>query len=114
MTVLAIKNTCRRNGVSRLHGHVARAMWADLWPGVLSREIPIGHITNGVHVSSWLAPPVATETVEHLLDEHLAAQARSTPVPQGTGRGRQLLWLGLMLLGAGLLGYALYSLPSLL
>jgi CheY-like chemotaxis protein len=65
-------------------------------------------------VSQEMANSVATETVEHLLDEHLAAQARSTPVPQGTGRGRQLLWLGLMLLGAGLLGYALYSLPSLL
>lgn len=58
MTVLALKNTYKRNGVSRLHGDVSRAMWADLWPGVASREIPIGHITNGVHPGTWLSPEI--------------------------------------------------------
>ncbi|OGJ89984.1 MAG: hypothetical protein A2248_10320 [Candidatus Raymondbacteria bacterium RIFOXYA2_FULL_49_16] len=53
MTVLALKNTHRRNGVSRLHKLVSRKMWMDLWTGVLMEEIPIDHITNGVHVGTW-------------------------------------------------------------
>jgi starch phosphorylase len=55
MTVLALKLTGRANAVSSLHGVVSRRMWASLWPWSSEEEIPIGHITNGVHVSSWLA-----------------------------------------------------------
>jgi starch phosphorylase len=56
MTVLALKLSRRANAVSALHGGVSRAMWADLWPGRAEEEVPIGHVTNGVHVLSWLAP----------------------------------------------------------
>jgi len=56
MTVLAFKTTRRANGVSNLHGVVSRRMWASLWPWRSDDEIPIGHITNGVHVGTWLAP----------------------------------------------------------
>jgi len=55
MTVLALKLSRRANAVSSLHGHVSRRMWAHLWPWRVEEEIPIGHITNGVHVRSWLA-----------------------------------------------------------
>jgi starch phosphorylase len=55
MTVLALKLSRRANAVSSLHGHVTRRMWAHLWPWRVEEEIPIGHITNGVHVPSWLA-----------------------------------------------------------
>ena len=55
MTVLGIKLSRRANAVSALHGHVSRRMWAHLWPWRSEEEIPIGHITNGVHVHSWLA-----------------------------------------------------------
>jgi glycogen phosphorylase len=55
MTVLALRGSRYRNGVSNLHGHVARRMWMDVWPGRAEEEVPIGHITNGVHVRSWLA-----------------------------------------------------------
>ncbi len=55
MTVLALKLSRRANAVSSLHGHVSRRMWAHLWPWRVEEEIPIGHITNGVHVPSWLA-----------------------------------------------------------
>lgn len=58
MTVLALKGSTRANAVSALHGHVTRAMWRDLWPGRQEEEIPVGHITNGVHVLSWLAPQI--------------------------------------------------------
>jgi starch phosphorylase len=56
MTVLALKSSHRANAVSSLHGHVSRAMWTGLFPGVREEHIPIGHVTNGVHVNSWLAP----------------------------------------------------------
>ena len=55
MTVLAMKMCRIANGVSSLHGVVSRQMWAGLWPWRSSEEIPIGHITNGVHVPTWLA-----------------------------------------------------------
>ncbi len=43
------------NGVSRLHGHVARTMWQGLWPGRQKEEIPISHVTNGVHINSYIS-----------------------------------------------------------
>lgn len=55
MTVLAFKLSRLANAVSSLHGVVSRRMWASLWPWRSEDEIPIGHITNGVHVPSWLA-----------------------------------------------------------
>jgi starch phosphorylase len=68
MTVLAMKLARRVNGVSALHGRVSRTMWSGLWPGRSEAEVPIGHITNGVHVLSWLALPMRT-----LYDRHLGA-----------------------------------------
>ena len=55
MTVLALKSCRRANAVSSLHGQVSRAMWRSLYPGS-EEHVPIGHITNGVHVQTWLAP----------------------------------------------------------
>ena len=55
MTVLALKLSQRANAVSALHGHVSRRMWNSLWPSRGEEEVPIGHITNGVHVPSWLS-----------------------------------------------------------
>jgi glycogen phosphorylase len=56
MTVLAIHLAERRNGVSQLHGEVARRMWQKLFPNMPSEQVPIGAITNGVHSATWLAP----------------------------------------------------------
>ncbi len=56
MTILALKSSRRANAVSSLHGHVSRAMWSGLYPGSREDHVPIGHITNGVHVQTWLAP----------------------------------------------------------
>jgi glycogen phosphorylase len=53
MTVLALKMSRAANGVSELHGRVSREMWMDLYPGKSVDEVPIGHITNGVHVPGW-------------------------------------------------------------
>ncbi|MBN1276693.1 MAG: alpha-glucan family phosphorylase [Deltaproteobacteria bacterium] len=55
MTILALRTSLFANGVSRLHGKVARRMWSHLWPGLPDDEIPICHVTNGIHVPSWLS-----------------------------------------------------------
>ncbi|MFM8473424.1 MAG: alpha-glucan family phosphorylase, partial [Candidatus Kapaibacterium sp.] len=55
MTVLGLKTTTFRNGVSELHGEVAREMWHDLWPHRSHTEVPIRGITNGVHALTWIA-----------------------------------------------------------
>ncbi len=66
MTVLALKLSRHANGVSALHGVVSRRMWQPLYPNKAEEEVPIGHITNGVHVKTWVAPQM------HLLyDRHL-------------------------------------------
>jgi starch phosphorylase len=66
MTVLGLKLARRTNAVSALHGEVSRAMWTGLYPGKAEDAVPIGHITNGVHVPSWLAPQMF-----RLYDRHL-------------------------------------------
>jgi len=66
MTVLGLRVSRRVNAVSALHGEVSRAMWAGLSPGKPEDKVPIGHITNGVHVPSWLAPQMF-----RLYDRHL-------------------------------------------
>ena len=68
MTVLGLRIARRANAVSALHGEVSRAMWKGLSPGKSEDRVPIGHITNGVHVPSWLAPQMS-----RLYDRHLGA-----------------------------------------
>ncbi|MFO8036755.1 MAG: alpha-glucan family phosphorylase [Anaerolineales bacterium] len=55
MPVLAMRMSELRNGVSELHGQVAREMWQYLWPERKVEDVPISHITNGVHTGTWLA-----------------------------------------------------------
>ncbi len=76
MTVLALKLSRRANAVSSLHGEVSRAMWTPLWPGRSEDEIPIGHITNGVHGPSWLAPQMVRLYGRHLDGEQNWMQQR--------------------------------------
>ncbi len=69
MTVLALRLANVSNAVSKLHGTVTRKMWRDLWPGLPTQEVPIIHITNGVHTQSWLSPEIAA-----LYDRYLGIQ----------------------------------------
>ncbi|MGE3178639.1 MAG: alpha-glucan family phosphorylase [Vicinamibacterales bacterium] len=66
MTVLALRLSRRANAVSCLHGQVSRAMWVGLFPGMVEEQVPIGHITNGVHVQTWLAPQMRQVYDRHL------------------------------------------------
>ncbi len=56
MTVLALRCSAATNGVSALHGHVSRRMFNELWPDLEVPEVPVGHVTNGVHPVYWMAP----------------------------------------------------------
>jgi starch phosphorylase len=59
MAVMGMRLAQRVNGVSLLHGQVSREMFAGLWPGFDTAEVPIGSITNGVHAPTWVAPQIA-------------------------------------------------------
>ncbi len=78
MAVLALRLSCHHNGVSRLHGAVSRRMWAGVWPGIPVDEVPIGHVTNGVHVRSWLSDEMA-----RLFDRYLGPQWVDEPLNAG-------------------------------
>jgi starch phosphorylase len=66
MAILAIRMSEQLNGVSELHGRVARGMWSFLWPDRPVDEVPIRHITNGIHTQTWLA-----RDMRRLFDRHL-------------------------------------------
>jgi starch phosphorylase len=66
MTDLALRTARSANAVSRRHGEVARAMWAHHWPDRPPDQVPIFHVTNGVHAPTWLAP-----AMRELLERHL-------------------------------------------
>lgn len=66
ITQTALRLSSVAGGVSRRHGQVARAMWAGLWPDRPVQEVPIGHITNGVHLPTWIGGPMRA-----LFDRHL-------------------------------------------
>ncbi len=74
MTILALRLASFRNGVSKLHGHVSRKMWQTLWPGVPVDEIPIRHVTNGVHFKSW-----TSAEINQLYDRYLGPHWREEP-----------------------------------
>jgi starch phosphorylase len=74
MTVLAMRMAAFRNGVSKLHGSVSRHMWNMLWPGVPEDELPITHITNGVHFRSWIS-----YEMNQLYDRYLGPSWREEP-----------------------------------
>lgn len=58
MFILGLRMSQYCNGVSRLHGQVARRMWHHVWPERTEQEIPISHITNGIHLSSFISPDI--------------------------------------------------------
>jgi len=72
ITPLALHTSRAANGVSRRHGEVARAMWHPLWPDRTEAEVPIGHVTNGVHTTTWMC-----SAMQALFDRHLGADWRT-------------------------------------
>ena len=59
LTILGLRTSAFSNGVSELHGQISRDMWSHLWPDHTPEEIPIHHITNGVHLRTWISEEIA-------------------------------------------------------
>ena len=59
MTPLALRLSAHANGVSKLHGQISRAMWQNIWPSHPVEDLPIDHITNGIHVPTWISSEMA-------------------------------------------------------
>ena len=74
MALLAIRLADQYNGVSALHGEVSRNMWHNLWPNVPATEVPIRHVTNGIHTRTWLSPEIL-----YVLDRYLGDNWLSNP-----------------------------------
>ncbi len=74
MTVLALRLASHSNGVSKLHGAVSRQMWNRVWKDVPELEVPIGHVTNGVHFRSWVSLEM-----NQLYDRYLGPKWREEP-----------------------------------
>jgi starch phosphorylase len=90
--VLALRLAGARNGVSRLHGVVTRDQWGGLWPRLPLNEVPIGHVTNGIHFTSW-----ASNEIEEMFDEQIGSSWKTTPRSPATwqqvaGTGDEGLW----------------------
>ncbi|MDA7633042.1 alpha-glucan family phosphorylase, partial [bacterium] len=69
MTVLALGFSRSANGVSELHGAISREMWQCLYPGKSVDEVPIGHVTNGIHLLGWMKGPLRSFWKERLGDD---------------------------------------------
>ncbi len=69
MPVLALRLSGQRNAVSELHGQVAREMWKTLWPERPVAQVPITHVTNGIHTLSWLSRRMTLLYERHLGDD---------------------------------------------
>ncbi|MDR2194570.1 MAG: alpha-glucan family phosphorylase [Treponema sp.] len=74
LTVLALKLAAYANGVARLHGAVSRTMWKGLWPQLPLDEVPIHHVTNGVHPRTWLS-----NDMKDLLDRYFGPRFEEAP-----------------------------------
>jgi starch phosphorylase len=68
LTPLAIRMCRSTNGVSLKHGEVSRSLWQKLWPDKKLEDIPITHITNGVHAPTWVSP-----LLRYLFEKYIGA-----------------------------------------
>src|SRR5262245_28031080 len=80
MTVLALRLANAANGVSELHGKVSREMWRKIWPDLPVAEVPITHVTNGVHTPSWVSPDLT-----ELYNRYLGPQWQERPPTPADG-----------------------------
>jgi len=83
MAVMGMRLAQRVNGVSLLHGQVSREMFAGLWPGFDTREVPIGAVTNGVHTPTWVASDAAAlaDALRGVRDDEGSSRTVSQPEP---------------------------------
>ena len=69
LTPLALRMSRSSNGVSHKHGEVSRELWMKMWPGRHADEVPITHVTNGVHAPTWVSPLLRSVYERHAGDD---------------------------------------------
>ena len=89
MPALALRFSTGRNGVAKLHGETSREIWRDLWPEVPTDEVPIAHITNGVHEQTWVAPEIHELVADGVTEELAGAFRRRGDVGEGQRTGQR-------------------------
>jgi starch phosphorylase len=92
MTVLALKLAAHVNGVSELHGQVSRRMWMRVYGARRAAEVPIGHITNGVHPQSWIAPEMEPLYQRYLRPQWLDVEPSHDPWQRAARIPPEELW----------------------
>ena len=112
MTKLALHMSDACNGVARLHGEVSRAMWHNLWPALPENEVPISHVTNAIHTSSWISG-----ALKQHLDRYVGPQWREKAISlsqweQAEQIPDELLWQTHVILREQLVQQARKSLQS--
>jgi starch phosphorylase len=92
VTQFALRTSRSANGVSRRHGEVARAMWCEMWPDREVGDVPIGYVTNGVHLPTWLGDPMRA-LLDRCLDEGWLDRAADEATWDGLDRASDAeLW----------------------
>jgi starch phosphorylase len=92
MTVLGLHLADYRNGVSKLHGQVCRKMWQPLWPREPEDEVPIDHVTNGVHLATWVSPQMQFVYSSYIGEDWLENQADPAIWEKVLSIPDELLW----------------------
>ncbi len=92
MTALALRMSDHRNGVAKLHGKVSRQMWKEFHGCAKSKDVPIGHVTNGVHPQTWLAPEAYPVYDKHLKADWLNATPTADPWAKAKSIPDDELW----------------------
>jgi starch phosphorylase len=106
LTPLAIRMSRSTNGVSRKHGEVSRALWQKLWPERKIEEVPITHVTNGVHAPTWVAPLIRSLYEKYVGEDWSAKLRNRAQWEQGIARiSDEELWVAHSLLKERLVAF---------
>ena len=92
MTLLAMRCSDRLNGVAALHGEVSREMFAPYWPDLDTQEVPITHVTNGVHAPTWQHPELRQMLKSNLGEDYLERPASDQVWSQVSGIDDATMW----------------------
>lgn len=112
MTVLALNMSGRRNGVAALHGKVSREMWMKVFREADASNVPISHITNGVHAETWLAPEIRPLYDKYLKPHWVGAGPRDDWWKRADRIPPAELWRVRGILRAKLVGYIRHRLQQ--
>lgn len=92
MTPLALRTSRYANGVAKLHGEIARKMWSGIFPNKKTSAVPIGHVTNGIHLKTWLHPAMNELLREHLGENWAENQDKNATWKRATRIPNEALW----------------------